>query len=330
MDTHELKTSIAKNKNSPIFVIFGEEEFFIKEAVATIKAALIDNNDPNSPVIEISGNDTPAPTVFNELRKRSFFQKNNKLVIVINADNFVEKNKDSLESYLQKPSSHSNLILICTKWDKRTKLSKLTEKIGRVIDCQKIKDYQLPNWLVTRAKYYKKTINLKTAQRLAEDAGNNLAILDMHLEKLSIYNDKRATIDESDIDALVIADRNRTIFELTDAVAQKNFSQALKILNQMLAHGENSVKIITLLAWQIRRLWRARQMLAQGKEENVISSELQIVPYFKKRFFEQVRNFTENDLMKKHTSLLESDIQSKTSTFNKQLLLELLVQKLCA
>ncbi|MCF6150376.1 MAG: DNA polymerase III subunit delta [Candidatus Kuenenia sp.] len=330
MDIQELKTSIAKNKNCPVSVIFGEEEFFIKEAVTMIKTALIDKNDPNSPVIEMSGNDTPAATIFNELRKRSFFQKSNKLVIVINADSFVEKNKDSLESYLQNPSPYSDLILVCTKWDKRTKLSKLTEKIGRVVDCQKIKDYQLPNWLVARAKYYKKTINLKTAQRLAEDVGNNLAILDMHLEKLAIYNDKKNAIEESDIDALVIADRNRTIFELTDAVAQKNFSQAFKILNQMLIHGENSVKIITLLAWQIRRLWRARQLLAQGKDENAISSELQVVPYFKKRFFEQVKNFTENDLMKKHASLLESDILSKTSTFNKQLLLELLIYKLCA
>ncbi|MBM4055344.1 MAG: DNA polymerase III subunit delta [Planctomycetes bacterium] len=329
MDIQELKTSIAKNKNYPVFVIFGDEEFFVKEALTTIKNALSDNSDPSSPVIEISGNETPAPVVFNELRKRSFFQKNNKLVIVTNADNLVEKNKDSLENYLQKPSSHSNLILVCNKWDKRTKLSKLTEKTGSITDCQRIKDYQLPNWLITRAKHYKKTISLKTAQRLAEDVGNNLAILDMHLEKLSIYKDNKPTIDESDIEALVIADRNRTIFELTDAVAQKNISQALKILNQMLIHGENSVKIITLLAWQIRRLWRARQLLAQGKDENIISSELQIVPYFKKRFFDQVKNFTEHDLMKKHAVLLESDIQSKTSSFNKQLLLELLVHTLC-
>lgn len=330
MDIQELKTSIAKKKDCPVFVVFGNEEFFIKEAVTTIKAALIADNDTDPVVIEIGGNDTPAPVIFNELRGRSFFQKNKKLVIVINADNFVEKNKDSLESYLQKPSTHAHLILICAGWDKRIRLSKLAEKTGIVADCQRIKEYQLPTWLMSRAKHYKKTMNPKAAQRLAEDVGNNLAILDMHLEKLSIYKDNKVTIDESDVDALVTADRNRTIFELTDAVARKNFPHALKILNQMLTHGENSVKIITLLAWQIRRIWRARQLLAQGKDENSISSELQIAPFFKKKFFDQVRDFTENDLMKKHASLLESDIQSKTSAFNKQLLLELLVHKLCA
>ena len=54
------------------------------------------------------------------------------------------------------------------------------------------------------------------------------------------------------------------MFELTESVALRNVPQALKILNQMLTHGEDSVKIISLLAWQIKRLWRAKQILNGG------------------------------------------------------------------
>jgi DNA polymerase-3 subunit delta len=56
---------------------------------------------------------------------------------------------------------------------------------------------------------------------------------------------------------------------------------------------------------------------------------LQVVPFFAKRFFEQVKLFAEEDLMKKHALLLEADVKSKTSSFGTQLLLELLVYKLC-
>ena len=41
------------------------------------------------------------------------------------------------------------------------------------------------------------------AQRLIDDVGNNLAILDKHLEKLSIYLGERTTISEQDVNALV-------------------------------------------------------------------------------------------------------------------------------
>jgi DNA polymerase-3 subunit delta len=97
----------------------------------------------------------------------------------------------------------------------------------------------------------------------------------------------------------------------------------------MLTHGEDSVRIISLLAWQIKRLWRAKQMLNQGGNEQKVASELQIIPFFAKRFFEQVKLYTEKDLMKNHALLLETDVKSKTSSLSTKLLLELLVYKLC-
>jgi len=125
-------------------------------------------------------------------------------------------------------------------------------------------------------------------------------------------------------------DRDRTVFELTEAVAQRNVTLALKVLIQMLSHGEDSARIISLLAWQIKRLWRAKQLLQQGENEQKVASELQIIPFFAKRFFEQVKRYSVEDLAKNHELLLETDVKTKTSSMNTQLLLELLVYRLCA
>src|SRR3990172_3357298 len=209
------------------------------------------------------------------------------------------------------------------------KLAALVDKVGISIECKRLKDHQLPNWIFTRAKHYKKNISSAAAQKLVEDVGNNLAIIDKHMEKLSIYLSEKATIDERDVDALVGVDRNRTVFELTDAVAQRNVALALKILGQMLVHGEDSVRIISLLAWQIKRLWRAKQILSHGGNESKVASELQVNPYYSKKFFEQVKLYNEEDLMGKYALLLETDVKSKTTSLGTQLLLELLVYKLC-
>ena len=330
MDVYQFKTLMTKDKKFPIYVFFGDEEFFIHEALSAVKANLLKDSDPSIALIEFSGDEIPGGVIFDELRTLPFFTCKNKMVVVEEADDFVEKNRQTLEKYLSAPASHANLVLVCNKWDKRTKLATLVDKVGISIECKKLKEHLLPNWVQTHARNYKKEITAKAAQRLVDDAGNNLAILDKHLEKLSIYLGEKATIDERDVDALVGVDRNRTVFELTDAVAQRNVTLALKILSQMLAHGEDSVRIISLLAWQIKRLWRAKQMLKQGGNEQKVASELQIIPFFAKRFFEQVKLYTEEDLMKNHALLLETDVKSKTSSFSTRLLLELLVYKLCA
>ncbi|MGQ3683805.1 MAG: DNA polymerase III subunit delta [Candidatus Loosdrechtia sp.] len=318
-----------KDKIYPIYIFFGDEEFFIHESLSALKASLLKDAVPGISLIEFEGNETSGGAIFDELRTVPFFAGRNKVVLVEKADVFVEKNRQIIENYLLTPASHSNLILICNKFDKRTKLATIVDKVGVLVECKKIKDQQLPGWISTRAKYYKKTITVKAAQIIAENVGNSLAILDKHLEKLSIYLGERTTIDEKDVEALVGIDRNRTVFELTDSVAQRDTASALKILNQMLVHGEDSVKIISLLAWQIKRLWRAKQMLLQGREASEIARELQVIPFFAKRFFEQVKLFTPDDLMKKYALLLEMDVKSKTSSFNAHLLLEILVYKLC-
>lgn len=330
MDIYQFKTVMNKGKKFPIFVFFGDEEFFIHEVLSSVKANVLKDIDSSIALIEFDGEEIPSGVIFDELRTVPFFTCKNKLVIVEEADEFVGKNREIIEKYLSAPASHASLVLVCSKWDKRTKLATLVDKVGISIECRKLKDHSLPGWVQTHAKHYKKEITARAAQRLVDDAGNNLAILDKHLEKLSIYLGERAAIDERDVDALVGVDRTRTVFELTDAVAQRDVTLALKILSQMLTHGEDSVRIISLLAWQIKRLWRAKQMLRQGGNEQTVASELQVIPFFAKRFFEQVKRYTEEDLAKNHALLLETDVKSKTSSFSTQLLLELLVYRLCA
>ena len=329
MDVYQFKSLMNKGKTFPVFVFYGDEEFFIHEALTAAKANLLKDKDPGIALIEFNGNEISGGVVFDELRTVPFFPGVNKLVLVEEGDAFVEKNRAILEKYVQTPASRAHLVLICHKWDKRTKVASLIDKVGISLECKKLKEHSLPHWVQNHARQYKKEITTPAAQKLVDDVGGNLAILDKHLEKLSIYLGEKTTIDERDVDALVGVDRSRTVFELTEAVAQRNVALALKILGQMLTHGEDSVRIISLLSWQIKRLWRAKQILQQGGNEQKVVSELQILPFFAKRFFEQVKRYSEENLTKNHALLLETDIKSKTSSLSIPLLLELLVFRLC-
>src|SRR3989304_7499913 len=236
MDIYQFKALLEKDKKFQIYVFYGDEEFFINEAYSAVKTHSLKGADPSISLVEFKGGETSGGVIFDELRTLPFFASKNKLVVVEDADDFVEKNRETLEKYLQTPSNHASLVLVCNKWDKRTKLATFVDKVGISIECKRLKDHQLPNWISIRAKHYKKNISSTAAQKLVEDVGNNLAIIDKHLEKLSIYLGEKTTIDERDVDALVGVDRSRTVFELTDAVAQRNAAGGVRNFCEKLRH----------------------------------------------------------------------------------------------
>lgn len=330
MDFEQLKKVISKGQFAPVYILHGEEEFFIRDALLLLKSAFLKGSDPSTSLTEFDGTEVTGAAVFNELRTTPLFgAAGRRMVIVENADDFIGKHKNLLEKYLEAHTSYSCLVLICKKLDKRTTLAAKVNRIGGEIECKRLNESHLSPWVSLRARHYGKAITPQAVQFLTEAIGSRPGLLDKHLEKLSIYLDKRPTIQEDDVENLVSVNRTRTIFELTEAMAQKNTERALKVLNQLLVAGEDSIRIISMLAWQIKRLWQAKQILNKGGKSETVASELRIHPYFLRDFIKQTEHFTETSLQKKYENILLADFQSKTSAMDGQLLLECLVYKLC-
>lgn len=333
MDFEHFKRVISKGQVAPLYVLHGEDEFFIRESLSLLKSMFLKGSDPSTSLTEFDGmdaTDPPQAGIFNELRTTPLLGAAGKrMVIVENADDFIGKYKNLLEKYLETHAPYSCLVLICKKFDKRTTLSAKINRIGGEIECKRLNEFELSLWIQQRARHYGKTVTPQAIQSLMEAIGNKPALIDKHLEKLSIYLDKRPTIQEDDVENLVRVNRTRTVFELTEAIAQKNTEKALKVLNQLLVAGEEGVKIISMLTWQIRRLWQAKHILSTGKKAETVASELKINPYYLKDFIKQTGHFTEVSLQKKYEHILLADFQKKTSAMDEQLLLECLVYKLC-
>lgn len=330
MDFEHFKRVISKGQVAPVYILHGEEEFFIRESLSLLKSAFLKGSDVSTSLTEFDGMEDAGSAIFDELRTAPFFgQAGRRMVIVEDADDFISKHKNLLEKYIEAHAPYSCLVLICKKLDKRTALATKVNRIGGEIECKRLNESQLSLWVSLRARHYGKEITPQAIQSLTEAVGNSPGLLDKHLEKLSIYLDKRPTIREEDIENLVSVNRTRTIFELTEAIAQKDAKKALKVLNQLLVSGEESVKIIYMLAWQIRRLWQAKHILSKGGRAETVASELKVSTYFLKDFIRQTEHFTEASLQKKHEHLLLADFQNKTSAMDGQLLLECLVYKLC-
>lgn len=330
MDFLRFKESFDKGKTLPVYIIYGEEDLFVHEALALIKSSVLEGEETEVSLVEMEGEEVSLSRVLEELETLPFFgSKGKRLVVVYNAEGLVGQGAERLRQYLDSPSPYGYLILVCRKIDTKTSLYNRLSRLGGTISCRPIQYDQLTAWISNRVKVYGKQITLEATSLLVENIGNNLFLLDRHLEKLSISIGSRKRIEREDVEELVGVDRLRDVFELTGAVARRDLPRALKVLDQLLKAGEEPVRLIPLLTWQMRRLWQAKRLLKGGEDREALFYGLKVPYRYVDDLVSQTKLFSEEDLEKDYHFLLEADLAGKTSSIDNKLLLEGLIFKLC-
>lgn len=330
MDFLRFKESFDEGKTLPIYLIYGEEDFFIHEALSLIKSRVLKGEESEVSLVEMEGEEVSLSSILEELETLPFFgAKGKRLVVVYNAEALVEQGEERLRQYLDSPAPSGYLILVCRKIDAKAPLYNRLNRLGGTISCKQLQYDQLTAWISNRAKVYGKQITLEASGILVENIGNNLSLLDKHLEKLSISVGSRKKIEREDVEELVGADRLRGVFELTGAVARKDLPKALRILDQLLKAGEKPVELIPPLTWQIRRLWQAKRLLKGGEDRDALVYGLKVPYRYVDDLVKQTKLFSEEDLESDYHFLLEADLEGKTSSIDDRLLLEKLIFKLC-
>jgi DNA polymerase-3 subunit delta len=186
------------------------------------------------------------------------------------------------------------------------------------------KEGQLPNWIQERARGKNGEVDWDASRRLAALVGNDLRLLDMEIDKLLLYADGRQVTEE---DVLLLASRAReeSIFDLVECVGRREVDEALRLLHHFLDGNEHPLRLLGMLARQIRILIQVSELRAEGKGQSEIAKRLKMHPYAVKMLAEQALNFTMEQLEQAHALVVETDWKIKTGEMPDVLALDLLV-----
>src|SRR5581483_3803374 len=146
------------------------------------------------------------------------------------------------------------------------------EKHGKALQNVVPKGAALENWITKRAKSLDVSITKDAAHLLTNFIGNNLRLLANELDKLATYVGAGGTIQADDIRHLSAQVQEARIFDLTDALAQRNRKQALNILHDLLADGEPPLKLISTITSQVRSLLLVKELAQKGMRSAQIVS----------------------------------------------------------
>ena len=105
---------------------------------------------------------------------------------------------------------------------------------------------------------------------LVEHVGTDLQRLAREVEKLAEFGADGTEVTVEAIGRLMVGARERSAFELTDAIARQDVETALRRLEALLTVGEGDgsplppLRILGTLAWQVRRVWLVKDGDRQG------------------------------------------------------------------
>ena len=152
----------------------------------------------------------------------------------------------------------------------RTAALKRVASVGRVADVDSLKEqgrrhrHPVDLFIEKQLDALDRTIRPDAARGLRERTNDDLGRLADELEKLAAFVGERTSIELADVEATVAADGDTSIFDLTDAVGERNLPRALSALDTLIRHGEPPIRIHALLTRQVRLMLQAQALQDAG------------------------------------------------------------------
>ena len=120
----------------------------------------------------------------------------------------------------------------------------------------------LPGWIQQRAKEKQVVVDGRAVQMLADFVGADLRRLDNELDKLSLYADGRP-ISVDDVRLMVSDTGEEMIWNLTDALSQRNGRAAMRTLAELWRSDQNPFGLLGSIAKHYRLIIRVKTLMQQ-------------------------------------------------------------------
>ena len=282
---------VTPGNSLPGFVLCAGEAYLVQKAVDQIKTRVLESAPSGCLLETLDGRIMSMGDVIDQVCTFSFF--GGKLLLVRHTPMFAVKVGPGEVSYSEKdlnrlsemvhsglPDGHF-LVMTAGSLDRRRKIVKTLEKNGLIIDCTvpqgarkaDLDDQRqiLEDVAKTVLARSGKTMEPAAFSELLDRTGFNPALFAQNLDKLMVYTGDRAAISRTDVEAIIARDKKDPVFSLTNAMMEKNVSQALFYLSSLRKDGFHPLQILKSFENLVRRmlLFKAFSLEFSEKHPNI-------------------------------------------------------------
>jgi DNA polymerase-3 subunit delta len=256
----------------------------------------------------------------------------------------------AIEAYVKDPNPDAVLIFVADhisipadvrKMDltDRDRYERIRETLGEycgMVELARVDEGEGMRWVMETATAESVKIEPDAARELVDALGADMMLVSNELEKLFLYAGDKKRITLADVETMVLAAKQRSLYELTDAISAKDQARALALLEAILSSGDGEEAAIGHLYMLARTF---RQMLVI-LERNVRDSRaiwqalwqgFRVPPFAADDVIRQARRYkSRREITQAIRRIARADLELRSNPPSKRLVLERLILDLTA
>jgi DNA polymerase III subunit delta len=353
--TDRFLAEIRENKLRPGYVLIGDDVFLYERCRKAVLAALA---PPEMRDFCLSDLDLAETTIFEALDRAQTpslmapFQ----ILFIRNLKNLYTRGAKkeefaALDAYFRSPNPQALLLLVADhiripsdprRMDMQDKdrYERIRETLGDdcgLVELARVDEADALKWITAEAKRRDVQIDNDAARELADALGADMMLIASELEKLVLFTGAKRHITLGDVETMVLAAKQRSLYELTDAISAKDKVRAVALLHGLLNASDGGEDSAIGHLYMLARTFRQMLVIL---EKNVRDSRaiwqalwqgFRMPPFAAEDVIRQARRYkSRRDLTRALRLIARADLELRSQPPDKQLVLERLVLDLAS
>jgi len=307
-----LRNDILKKNYQPIYLLMGEESFFIDDLTNLLDKSILSESERDFNHSLFYGIDSDVHSIISTCRRYPMMAKYQ--VVIVKEAQRLDK-FELFESYAKKPLK-STILIINYKHgtvDGRRSVVKAIDKVGVIFESKRLYENRIPAFITSYFRDRDFEIDTKSTHMLVDYLGNDLSKLVQELQKLQIVlAGKSSKITPEIIEENVGISKDYNNFELVKALANKNSVHAFRIVDYFDKHQRDNPLIMTLhsLFYYFNNLLEC-YWLTNRSEQNVMRVLNLRSTFMTQDYMAGIRHYNVNEVIEIVSYLRIFDARSK-------------------
>jgi DNA polymerase-3 subunit delta len=257
----------------------------------------------------------------------------------------------ALDRYFRSPNPQALIIFVADfvritadvrrmEMDDKNRFERLTETLGShcgMVELGRVTEEDAMRWVAATAQEQGTRVEADAARELVDSLGADMMLISSELEKLLLFTLGRGRITLGDVETMVLAAKQRSLYELTDAISARDRARALALLQGLLNSSDAGEDAAIGHLYMLARTFRQMLVIL---EKNVRDSRaiwqalwqgFRLPPFAADDLIRQARRYkSRRDLTRALRLIARADLELRSSPPDKRLVLERLVYELAS
>jgi DNA polymerase III subunit delta len=343
---------LVSRKLRAAYVFVGDEGFFRKRFRDAILEHLVPADLREFSLFEFDLGETDLAEVLDRARTPSlmapfqvFFVRGVKNLFGRGSN---EEKLGAIEEYCKNPNPDALLIFVADhisipadvrrmEMQDKDRYQRIRDTMGQycgIVELARVEEGEAVRWVTDCSASRGVKIEADGARELVDALGGDMMMISNEIEKLMLYVGGRNRITLGDVETMVLAAKQRSLYELTDAISSKDRVRALEVLDAILASGdgeEAAIGHIYMLAKTFRQMLviLERNVRDQRMLWAALWQGFRVPPFAGDDIIRQARRYkSRRDLTRAIRLVAKADLALRSNPVSKRMVLERLVMDL--